>query len=281
MDSTNIAERLYIGNGILSGGKVVGNLYKGSSPTITDLYAYGLESGDIGFETDSSSLFVLLSGSGISVDNWKKIGGVYSSGDSYIDIDSSNVITLNALSAYSLSNDLVSSPISINSGKLVLLPLSSGHISSNSVKGPIIVDSGQITLSAKIPFTSVSTKQITVSSGLRGFADGVEITNTATNPLSSNIVIKSNRIIAKYNGLSSTPDYSQNLSSVVKLSAGTYKFIYPNVTPPNLVPQISLYGGDTYSINARVTSLDLSSCEVRLLSSGVSVDSTIFLTIDY
>ena len=192
--------RLYVGNGFLSGGVVAGNVFQGSTNASPITYTSSVI-GDLAYDTDKDTLYRLKYTTANQLSSWEPIGGIYSSNDSYIKIEN-NKISLNALSSYSLSEDLV--------------------------EGPVILDSGKITLSANIPFKSVSTKTITVSSGLLGFVDGVDVFDKPINPLSSNLVIQSNQLFAKYSGLSGTGlNYSRGITSVTKLSAGDYIFYFP------------------------------------------------------
>ena len=170
--STDIG-RLFIGNGLTNGGSVVGNIFAGKAVDITTLAPAIV--GDFAYDTDHKKLYQLNENDGSLIGDWYQIGGVYTSGDGYIEVSSSNVLTLNPLSANMIDNDLVT--------------------------GSIIIDSGRLSLSANLPFQSVSTKTITVSSGLKASIGGTDVTNTSINTLSSNLVIESNQILAVYDGL--------------------------------------------------------------------------------
>jgi hypothetical protein len=115
---TTDTERLYVGNGTLSGGVVVGNKFKGSSTDITTLSP--CEIGDYVFDPDKRNFYVLNSGDGSDINDWILTGGVYVTGDSYINISNDNTITLNPLSSYSISEDLLSHPLMLTSGKISL-----------------------------------------------------------------------------------------------------------------------------------------------------------------
>jgi hypothetical protein len=188
--STN-TRRLYVGNGALSGGDVVGNLFLGYDTTLGSLATNKSPAviGDFGFVTDTNKLYALSSNNGSLTTDWKQIGGIYTSGDNYINISQSNVLTLNPLSANSVAQDLI--------------------------KGPIILDSGRISLSAKIPFETVSTKTITVSSGLKGIVDGVDVSGNAVNPLSSNLIIS----------LSSKIPFQTVSTKTITASSGLYSVV--------------------------------------------------------
>ena len=119
---TTDTERLFIGNAVQQGGKLTGNIFKGSAPSITDASLRPVEIGDLAFETDSSKLYRLKNSTGANVTDWEHIGSIYS-----------------ASSGILISSD----------NKISLPPLSAGQISSDTVKYPIIVDNtGKITLSS-------------------------------------------------------------------------------------------------------------------------------------
>jgi len=95
-------ERLYVGNGVLSGGNIVGNLFKGSYPTITGLIGTtnSIALGDFGYSTDNNSLYALSATDSSALSSWQKIGGVYSSGDSFINVSTDNKITFQSNQKY-------------------------------------------------------------------------------------------------------------------------------------------------------------------------------------
>jgi len=309
---TTNSRRLFIGNGSLSGGDVVGNKFLGYDTTLATLAtnkSLAVE-GDLGFVIDSNKLYVLSGNNGSDVNSWKNIGGIYTTGDSYIDISSSNAIKLNTLSANTvsldllqspltlnsgriallplsanyISSDLLQSPLTLNSGRIALLPLSANYISSDLLTGPIILTSGRIGLSSTIPYQSVSTKTVLVSSGLVSTANGVNTTGIAVNTLSSDIVIKSNQLYAKYNGLLSatSPEYGQNITTASRLSSGHYRFTFGPLPTANLIPNVQIFGTGALGYEARTISISNSSCDVKILSSnGTSTDANITLLISY
>jgi hypothetical protein len=257
---TTNSRRLFIGNGSLSGGDVVGNKFLGHDTTLATLAtnkSLAVE-GDLGFVIDSNKLYALSGNNGSDVNSWKNIGGVYTTGDSYIDISSSNVVRLNTLSANTVSLDLLQSPLTLNSGR--------------------------IGLSSTIPYQSVSTKTVLVSSGLVSTANGVNTTGIAVNALSSDIIIKSNQLYAKYNGLLSatSPEYSQNITTASRLSSGHYRFTFGPLPTANLIPNVQIFGTGALGYEARTISISNSSCDVKILSSnGTSTDADITLLISY
>ena len=247
--------RLFIGNGYSNGGDVVGNKFTGRAVNITTLAP--AEIGDFAYDTDHNKLYQLNVNDGSTITDWECVAGVYSSADGYLNIGLSNEISLNPLSANALSNDLVS--------------------------GSIILDSGRLALSANLPFQSVSTNTITVSSGLDGYVDGNKL-SSGVNTLSSNLVLLSNQLHAVYDGLSGqTLRYSRNITSVTRLSAGNYKFNYGPLPTANIYPIITIYGSDVITAQVRTITFNNSACYVKVLSGNntTTTDANVIITISY
>ena len=253
---TTDTHRFYVGTGILSGGTVVGNKYQGSSTDITGFTS--AVNGDDAYDSDKHKLYKVINDTNTSVlSNWEYVGGVYSSGDNYINISDDNTITLNTLSANSVSPDLI--------------------------LAPLVLDSGRITLSANIPFQSVSTNTITISDGLNSYIGSTDVTGNAINPLSSNIVIKSNQLYARYNGVTQTLTYSQNISSVNWLSAGHYEFNFSKqLNNVFYIPITEIVGLTALGYQSRTILTTVSSCHVVILSAnGSKIDTDLALLIKY
>jgi hypothetical protein len=253
---TTDTHRFYVGTGILSGGVVVGNKYQGSSTDVTGFTS--AVNGDDAYDSDKHKLYKVINDTDTTqLSNWEYVGGVYSSGDNYIEISSDNQISLNALSANALSNDLV--------------------------KGPIILDSGRISLSATIPYQSVSTKTITISNGLKATINGLSVTGNAVNVLSSNLVVSTKQLFARYNGVTQTLTNYQNISSVNWLSAGHYVFNFePVLSNSNYVPLTQIIGINGLGYHSRVISTTISSCHVVILSTNeAKTDVDLSLLINY
>lgn len=249
---TNDTFRLFVGTGTLSGGTLAGNLFQGASTDVTN-YSTS-EVGDQAFSTNNNTLYFLQSANPTNLSAWKAVGGIYTSGDSYIKVQN-NSITLNALSANTLSNDLV--------------------------KGPIILDSGKIALSAKIPHTTVSTNTITVSSGLKGYVGTTDVTNTAVNPLTASLNIQSNQIFARYNGNTSSLTYSRGITSSSRLSAGHYRFGFANIGT-NYIPTTQIIGTSAIGFVSRPINLSATACDVVILSGAdPKIDTDFVLMINY
>jgi hypothetical protein len=236
---TTDTNRLYIGNGVLSGGQLMGNLFKGFS---TDITSYSTsEIGDQVFNTNNNTLYSLKTPNANNLSAWGAIGGIYSSADPYIKFNNVNGISLNSLSANSLSHDLVS--------------------------GPIILSNGRISLSSNIPFNRVSTKTLTISSGLKGYIDDSgsisDITNTKVNTLSSNIILSSNQILARYDGVTGDLKFSRGVTDITKLETGLYRFIV-DVPNNNFVPLVQIIGLEGFDYIARPEIQDLNICIVHI-----------------
>jgi hypothetical protein len=256
---TTNTRRLFVGNGSLSGGDVVGNLFLGYETSLASLALNKSPAvvGDFGFVTDSNKLYTLSGNTGSNTTDWKEVGGIYTSGSNLISINSSNVITLNALSANSVNIDLIDAPLILNSGR--------------------------IGLSANLPFQRVSTKTITVSSGLTSSANGLSSTGSPMNPLSANIIIQSNQLYSKYDGNTSTVDYSRNITSVSKLSTGHYVFNYAQLPTANLIPNVQIFGiTPSVGYAARPTYISSTACHVQVLSAdGSKADAVVTILLSY
>jgi len=279
---TTDTKRFFVGDGVLSGGNVTGNLFKGDFTGGNPLVVEPAEIGDLAYDTDSRRLYRLKNTNTGLLTSWSQIGGVYVSGDNYILVDNDNELRLAPLSSNSVASDLLQLPIILSSGRIGLAALSANYISSDAVKGPIIVDTGRITLSAKIPFQTVSTNTVFVSGGLKAYVDGVDVTGTPVNTLSSNLVITSNQLFIKYNGLSGDSVAYTRGVSVNRLSAGDYLFTYGTLSTSNIIPVVQIYGIDFLQSQARVISANLSACNVYVLSSnGFKTDANVYLSITY
>ena len=65
---TTDTNRLFIGNGVLSGGQLVGNLFQGVSPDLSNLSPG--EIGDFGYNNDKQELCVITQNDGSSLTDW-------------------------------------------------------------------------------------------------------------------------------------------------------------------------------------------------------------------
>lgn len=253
---TTDTKRLFIGTpDSLSGGVVVGNICHTSTTDITTLSPSPLV-GDFVFNTDKNTLYRCKEDNGSNLSSWETVGIVYTAGDNYIALSgANNALYLNPLSAGSVSSDLLGSSLTLTStGKI--------NINSNNT--------------------------ITVLSGGLIASNGTtDITGIPTSPLSSNIIIQSTQIYAKLNGLSAHPlsaysgsgstlsclNFHKNMTDVVRLSVGHYKFYYNSLSTLNLIPNVQSFMGypdatNPYYVDGDPTfniipSINLSSCEVQ------------------
>ena len=101
---TTDTNRLYVGDGLLSGGNAIGNLFLGRSSDITTLGA-GV-SGDIAFSINTNTLNVLTANGHVG---WSPIAGLYKAGDNTLRVDAAgniNVASL-GLSSQHMTSDIV------------------------------------------------------------------------------------------------------------------------------------------------------------------------------
>lgn len=173
---TTDQERLFVGNGYTVGGVIAGNKFKGISPLITDSAIQPAIIGDFGFSSQHNTLYVLSANNGATISDWKSIGGSYS-GSRFISISSANSIVLNPLSANSISQDLLTSPLSVSGGRIALNPLSAYNISQDALSAPLYIQNGKIVLGS-IPAGYISNSAVTSPLSVIGG-------KIALNPLSS------------------------------------------------------------------------------------------------
>lgn len=89
-------------------------------------------------------------------------------------------------------------------------------------------------------------------------------------------------VYARYNGPLSGIDFSKNITSASRLSAGHYRFNYGPLPTSNLIPTVQIFGGSPLGYQARTLTICNSSCDVKVLSSdGSSTDAIITLMINY
>lgn len=217
---TTDTERLFVGNGSTLGGVLVGNKFRGFVSSITD--ASPSEIGDYAFSIDSKKFYVLESNSGFVESDWRQVGS-FITGSTYISIDEFNKLILNPLSAGIFDPDALGFGLHIDgfgriamdepsilitnglsatvdgidvtgqsfnplSGSVIigLQPLSA-IFSSAAVEYPLTIVDGRIT---------IPTRTVTVSAGLAGYVDGIDVTNTSVTSLTSNIVIRVGQLSA-------------------------------------------------------------------------------------
>lgn len=248
---TNDTERLYIGNSVLSGGNPASILYAGTTSDVTTLSTS--EINDLSFDSVTNKLYRKET-STYNLSSWENIGGIYTTIDAHLSVDGFNRFSLNPLSANKISDDAVSDMIVINSGR--------------------------IALSSNIPYERVSTKTITLSSGLLGYnQDG--LVEGGFNPLSGDVVIRNNRVMAKYDSVGVSFTLEDNTTLASRLSAGHYRIEFMP-TSNNYIPIVQTLNNLDIYLHPRVISPTISSCNVVILSSNsVPVDQDFVFKIDY
>jgi hypothetical protein len=304
---TTDTKRLYVGDGLTPGGRLVGNIFKGSSTDVTTLAPASV--GDLALDTDNRKLYRLNSGSGSLISDWELVAGIYVAG-SGINISQDNVISTKLLSAGDIDQNAIKHPVILDTGKIALssaIPLdrialkTQSHltlpatIQSNNVaytmpsSAPVNTflkvfdNSGTLTFSS-ISASDVSTNTLTITNGLTARIGNLDITGTAVNPLTSNIVmgvsptLSSSNILASYNGTSDVLMYSKGISSVTKLATGHYQFNYTSGTS-NLVAISQIYGSYPNSFQSRVTEITNSACVVRVFNLNTPADAEIMINI--
>jgi len=70
---TTDTKRLFIGDGVTTGGILAGNLFKGTVTNITSVAP--AEIGDTVYNSDTKILYRLKSGTGANIGDWEAIGG--------------------------------------------------------------------------------------------------------------------------------------------------------------------------------------------------------------
>jgi hypothetical protein len=150
------------------------------------------------------------------------------------------------------------------------------------VVSPLTITNGKIGLSGNLPFQFVSTNTFMVGNGLEAVVNGTYKNYTEFNTLTSNILLESNQIYVKYNGLSGDfVDFDRGLTSSTRLSAGHYRFEF--IKPlTDYIPIVNIFGIDALGFQPRVISTTSTSCDIMILdSSGNTTDANIYLMINY
>jgi microcystin-dependent protein len=137
---TTDTKRLYIGDSQTPGGNITGNIYSGSTSNITSLVESAI--GDFGFDVSANKLFI-LDGQGRPeiFGDWREVGGVYSAGDSSINISADNTITIGTLSAGMISSNLLGNSIVLDNQNRI--SLNGTQISTDSI---VTREQSQLTL---------------------------------------------------------------------------------------------------------------------------------------
>lgn len=304
---TTDTKELYIGDGSTSGGKLVGRSFAGSASDITTL-APVVENG-LAFDSDNNKLYRLNVNDGSSISDWELIGGVYTAADSTISISPTNQISVNLLSGGNLDNSILNTPLYFdgsnvislsssievdyvrpkNTSALTLHPslsvngLNYNFPDTNNVGGFLRVVNGTGDLVwDNVPLSAVSTKTITVNYPLTATANGADVTGTAVNPLTANLVIGTSPALSSYNiwarwsATSNTMIAGVGIDNIVRNSRGNYTITYSS-TMPSLYPYGSaqIIGPSAKGYTARITDITDTDCVVEIYAY-----SNVFLTAD-
>jgi hypothetical protein len=173
---TTDTERLFVGNGSNTGGILVGNKYKGSNSNITNLSPS--EIGDTGFETSTNKYYVLESGNGSNIENWKAVA-------SKVTVDGSSPIILNIDEELDLQ---VQSPLYIEGNTLKISLSSATPLDSSDIVDIIYpINSIFFTLANINPntyFTGTTWVQVSQGKFLAGVGTGTDM-NSVTRTLTA------------------------------------------------------------------------------------------------
>ncbi len=296
---TTDTKRLYVGDGVTAGGILVGNEFAGSATNITTLSPAKI--GDFAFDSDNNNLYRLESNDGSLQSDWQLIAGAYSAANGSITITSDNRISVGKLSAGTVDPSSAVIPIYIDgSGKIALSAnvladsiapklasaltlyqvLNIGGINYNfpttapSVGEYLRVTSTNYDLDWQpVSLSSISTNTITVVHPLTAYANGVNVTGVAVNPLTASITIGASPVLscvnlwARYSAFTNTIISNKGIGSVNRTSQGHYTFTYNNViSNSNPYANASIIGADSKFYQARVVAVNNATCDVEVFA---------------
>jgi len=144
-------ERLYIGNSTTPGGVIVGNLYKGRAALATSLSP--VTTGDYVYEISSNSLKVCIQGTGSDAGDWLTVSNQISAGDTTIEIDGKQWITVGTLSAGNFHANALGSSIELDGSNKIAL---SGTINIDSITQRTTGATNYLSLPGKLKIGTVN-----------------------------------------------------------------------------------------------------------------------------
>lgn len=101
---TTDTNKLYAGDGSTYGGiQVTGSKFLGAAGDITTLAPADIN--DIAFDTSTNTLYFISTGTGITLDEWTKVGAVITNTDGTISVDGLNRVSLGDISGQSITKD--------------------------------------------------------------------------------------------------------------------------------------------------------------------------------
>lgn len=286
---TTDTKRLYVGDGVTSGGNLVGNVFAGEASNITTLSPAQI--GDLAFDSDNNNLYRLKENDGSIQGDWQLIAGTYSAGDSSIVISSDNRITLGLLSGANLDPSIAAPPIYIDPSTNKIM-LSANVVAdtirpkfapavtlypSLSVNGvrynwpstapspgmALFATNGSVDLNWQfISLSAVSSKTLTVNFPLTATANGVDVTGTAVNPLTADIRIGVSPTLscinlwARYSANTNSIISNKGIPTVNRTAKGHYTFTFGStIGNSNPYAAANIIGSNTKFYTARVTSV--------------------------
>lgn len=116
---TTDTKRLYVGDGLTTGGILVGNVFNGSRTDITSSAGNPVV-GDLAFDTDNKILYRLQYSTFTNLSSWEQIGGVYAAANDTIKVSSTNTVSVCAISAYNISSNALGKSLTLDTGKVTL-----------------------------------------------------------------------------------------------------------------------------------------------------------------
>lgn len=295
---TTDTKRLFIGDGITAGGKLVGNVFAGEATNITTLSPASI--GDLAFDTDNNNLYRLKINDGSSLSDWQLIAGTYSAADGTIVISSDNRISVGLLSANNIDPSLAVIPIFIDpSSKKISL---SANVTADSIRPrnataltlyqALSVNGvlynwpstpptpGQFLVAtnnnydlrwSNIALSSVSTKTMTVNFPLTATANGVNVTGTAFNPLTADVRIGVSPTLscinlwARYSANTNSIISNKGIPTVNRTSTGHYTFTFGStIGNSNPYAAANIIGEDAKFYDARVVNVSDTICDVQV-----------------
>jgi hypothetical protein len=237
-----------------------------------------LSAGSIGSDATEDPIYINPSGK-ISIHPLGPYGVSSTALKSPLGLDS-GMISLSPLSANHISNDLLMPTLTLIDGRIGVASLSANSITNDALSSPLYINNGKITL-GDIPPQLVSTKTLAAGDGLTSEVLLVDYGSTPLSPLTNSITIKSTQKLLRYPALSASEyTYSRNIQEYSKLAVGHYSVSFQPI--PIYFPIVQILGQNALDCQARVTSMTISSCEIKVMTStGTLKDANICLTINY
>lgn len=298
---TTDTKRLYVGDGITQGGKLVGNVFAGEATNVTTLAPASI--GDLAFDTDNNNLYRLKINDGSVISDWQLIAGTYSAADNTIVISSDNRISVGLLSSANFDGSVAAPPIFIDpSTKKIMLSANIvadtirpknapaltlyQSLSVNGVRynwpstaplaGQILqANNSTADLSwSYISLSSFSAKTMTVNFPLTATANGVNVTGTSFNPLTADVRIGLSPTLscvnlwARYSSSLNSIISNKGISTVNRTGKGHYTFTFNNpIGNSNPYAAANVIGPNGKFYKAQVVNVSDTICDVEVFAS--------------